>query len=99
MRKRALLATSFAAVLALSACSSDSADTTAAPAETEAAVTEAIAPETEAMAAETEAIAAETEAAAAETVAAAPATDVSLKDVCPATVAIRRFSPIVQLGG
>ncbi len=89
MRKRALLATSFAAVLALSACSSDSADTTAAPAETEAAVTEAIAPETEAMAAETEAIAAETEAAAAETVAAAPATDVSLKDVCPATVAIQ----------
>ncbi len=89
MRKRALLATSFAAVLALSACSSDSADTTAAPAETEAAVTEAAPAETEAIAAETEAIAAETEAVAAETTAAAPAADVSLKDVCPATVAIQ----------
>ena len=49
-------------------CSSDSADTTAAPAETEA-----VAPETEAVAAETEAAAVETEAVAAETAAAAPA--------------------------
>ncbi len=49
-------------------CSSDSADTTAAPAETEAA-----APETTAVAAETEAAAVETTAAAAETAAAAPA--------------------------
>ena len=88
MRKRALIATSFAAVLALSACSSDSADTTAAPAETEAAATEAAAP-AETAAAETEAAAAETEAAAAETVAVAPAADVSLKDVCPATVSIQ----------
>ena len=91
MRKRALIATSLAAVLALSACSSDSADTTAAPAETEAAVaaTEAAVAETEAAPAETEAVAAATEAAAAETVAAAPAADVSLKDVCPATVTLQ----------
>ena len=88
MRKRALIATSFAAVLALTACSSNSADTTAAPAETEAAATEAAAP-AETAAAETEAVAAATEAAAAETVAAAPAADVSLKDVCPATVSIQ----------
>ena len=87
MRKRALIATSFAAILALTACSSDSADTTAAPAETEAAVVETAAAET--AAAETEAVAAETEAAAAETVAVAPAADVSLKDVCPATVSIQ----------
>ncbi len=89
MRTRALIATSFAAVLAFSACSSDSADTTAAPAETEAAVaeTEAAAVETEAAVAETEAAA--TEAAAAETVAAAPAADVGLADVCPATVTIQ----------
>ncbi len=87
MRKRALLATSFAAVLALSACSSDSADTTAAPTATEAVVTEAAPAETEA--ATTEAAAVETEAAAAETTAAAPAADVSLKDVCPATVSIQ----------
>ena len=87
MRKRALIATSFAAVLALTACSSDSADTTAAPAETEAAAVETAAAET--AAAETEAVAAETEAAAAETVAVAPAADVSLKDVCPATVSIQ----------
>ncbi len=55
-----------------SACSSDSADTTAA-AETEAVVaeTEAVAAETEAAPAETEAVAAETEAAAVETEAAA----------------------------
>ena len=62
-----------AALLAVSAlifagCSSDSSDTTAAPAETEAAA------ETEAPAVETEAVAAETEAAPAETEAAAPAT-------------------------
>ncbi len=88
MRKRALIATSFAAVLALTACSSNSADTTAAPAETEAAATEAAAP-AETAAAETEAVAAATEAAAAETVAAAPAADVSLKDICPATVSIQ----------
>ena len=87
MRKRALIATSFAAILALTACGSDSADTTAAPAETEAAVVETAAAET--AAAETEAVAAETEAAAAETVAVAPAADVSLKDVCPATVSIQ----------
>ena len=87
MRKRALIATSFAAVLALTAWSSDSADTTAAPAETEAAAVETAAAET--AAAETEAVAAETEAAAAETVAVAPAADVSLKDVCPATVSIQ----------
>ncbi len=59
-----------AALLAVSAlifagCSSDSSDTTAAPAETEAAVAETEAAATEAMAAETEAMAAETEAAAA----------------------------------
>ena len=53
-----------------SACSSDSADTTAA-AETEAAATEAAPAETEAAAVETEAAAAETEAAAVETEAAA----------------------------
>ena len=91
MRKRALIATSIAAVLALTACSSDSADTTAAPAGTEAAA-ETAAAATEAVAAETvaaETVAAETEASAAETVAAAPATDVSLKDVCPATVAVQ----------
>ncbi len=88
MRKRALIATSFAAVLALSACSSNSADTTAAPAETAPAVAETTAaPET--AAAQTEAAAVETEAAAAETAAAAPAADVSLKDVCPATVSIQ----------
>ncbi len=62
------IAVVMSAGLALAACSSDSADTTAAPAETEAAVAE-----TEAPAAETEAAAVETEAAAAETEAAAAA--------------------------
>ncbi len=59
------IAVVLSAGLALAACSSDSADTTAAPAETEAAVaeTEAVAAETEAAAVETEAAAAATEAA------------------------------------
>ncbi len=70
MRSRLLLP-AIVASLSLFAvgCSSDSADTTAAPVETEAAVAETEAPvaETEAVAAETEAVAAETEAAAAAT--------------------------------
>ena len=70
-KRRALLLVAPALLLGLSACSSDSADTTAAPAETEAAVaTEAAPAQTEAMAAETEAPAAETEAAAADATAA-----------------------------
>ena len=63
-------------IAGLSACGSDSADTTAAPAETEAPAAEttaAPAAETEAAAAATEAAAAATEAAAAETTAAAAA--------------------------
>ncbi len=70
MRSRLLLP-AIVASLSLFAvgCSSDSADTTAAPVETEAAAAETTAAtaETEAAAAETEAVAAETEAAAAAT--------------------------------
>ncbi len=90
-RTTVLAAVSIAAMLALSACSSDSADTTAAPAETEAAVaeTEAAPAETEAAVAETEAAPAETEAAAAETTAAAPAAAVSLKEDCPDPIVIQ----------
>ncbi len=69
-KRRALLLVAPAFLLGLSACGSDAADTTAAPAETEAVATEAAPAETEAMAAETEAMAAETEAAAADTTAA-----------------------------
>ncbi len=67
------LAIVLAAGLGLGACSSDSSDTTAAPAETEAALVETAAAETEPVAAETEAAVTETEAAAAATEA-APAT-------------------------
>ncbi len=59
--------------LLASACSSDSADTTAAP-----AATEASAPGTEAVAAETAAVGAESEAAAAETEAAAAGAELTL---------------------
>ena len=70
-KRRALLLVAPALLLlGLSACSSDSADTTAEPVETEAAATEAAPAATEAVAAETEAMAAESEAAAAETTAA-----------------------------
>ena len=67
------IAVVLSAGLALAACSSDSADTTAAPAETEAA-----AAETTAAAAETEAAAVETEAAAAATEAAPAAAGADL---------------------
>ncbi len=89
--KKAIFAAPLMAVLALSACSSDSADTTVAT-ETTAAATEttAAATETTAAAAETTAAATETTAAAAETTAAAaPAGDVSLKGVCPDVVVIQ----------
>ncbi len=78
-RTTMVIAIVLSAGLALAACSSDSADTTAAPVETEAAVaeTEAAAVETEAAAVETEAAAAETEAAAAETAAAAAGGDLT----------------------
>ena len=67
-KRRALLLVAPALLLGLSACGSDSADTTVAPAETEAAaVTEAAPPETEAIVAETEAVAAETAAAGTDT--------------------------------
>ena len=63
-KRRALLLVAPALLLGLGACSSDSADTTAAPAETEAAAvaTDPAPAETEAVTAETEAIPVETEA-------------------------------------
>ncbi len=88
-RSTVLVAVSIAAMLALSACGSDSADTTAAPAETEAAVAETEAAVAETEAAETEAAAAETEAAAAETTAAAAAAPVSLAGDCPEKIVIQ----------
>ncbi len=70
-KRRALLLVAPALLLGLSACSSDSADTTAAPAQTEAAATEAVATEAVATeAAATEAAPVETEAMAADTAAA-----------------------------
>ena len=68
-KRRALLLVAPALLLGLGACSSDSADTTAAPAETEAAAvaTDPAPAETEAVTAETEAIPVETAATAADT--------------------------------
>ena len=76
MKSRIVLSALAGSLLVLASCSSNSADTTSAPAETEAAVTEATATETvaaETEATATEAVAAETEAVAAETTAAAGA--------------------------
>ena len=87
--RHSLMVVPLAAALVLTACSSDdAADTTVAVVETTAAAAETTAAAAETTAAPDTTVAADT--VAAETTAAAPAAaDVSLVDVCPATVSIQ----------
>ena len=90
-RTRAAVAVAaLALTFGLTACGSDSADTTAAPAETEA-----VADETEAAVAETEAVAAETEAAAAAETEAIAAD--APKDIVDTAVAAGSFNTLAKL--
>ena len=90
-RPRAAVAVAaLALTFGLTACGSDSADTTAAPAETEA-----VADETEAAVAETEAVAAETEAAAAAETEAIAAD--APKDIVDTAVAAGSFNTLAKL--